>query len=145
MTFIDRFVRFTALLAVTVAFLLASAAAAQGFKWWEADEVIRELGLTPEQTRRLEEIFQKALPALKAHKSTLDTAEAQLERLIERGDEAAMEQINAVETARAALNTSRAQMLFTMRKVLTRNQWAKFTALQQAAERERAHRSERRN
>ena len=137
-------VRFAALLVVTVALALASEASAQGFKWWQADSVVKELGLTSEQTRRLEEIFQKALPALKAHKTALDTAEAQFERLIERGDEAAMEQINVVEVARAELNKSRAQMLFTMRKVLTRDQWAKFTALQQAAEQDRARTSDRR-
>jgi hypothetical protein len=35
------------------------------------------------------------------------------------------------------LNKARALMLFSMRKVLTRDQWAKFTALHLAAERER--------
>ena len=49
-----------------------------------------------------------------------------------------MEQINIVEAARAELNKSRGHMLFNMRKLLTRQQWAKFTALQQAKEKERA-------
>jgi Spy/CpxP family protein refolding chaperone len=75
---------------------------------------------------------------LKTQKMTLDSAEAEFQRLIERGDPAAMEQINIVEAARAELNKSRARMLFNMRQLLTRAQWAKFTALQQAAERQRA-------
>ena len=67
-------------------------------------------------------------------KSALDEAEAKFEKLIERGDDAAvMEQINVVEAARAELNKSRTLMLLDMRKVLTREQWAKFTALHQAA------------
>ena len=138
MTSINMLPRFTALLTLLVALTLPAWTSAQGFKWWQADGVIKELGLTPEQTRRLEDIFQKAVPTLKAHKTALDTAEAQFERLIESGDESAMEQINVVEAARAELNKTRARMLWNMRQVLTRDQWARFTALQQAAERERA-------
>lgn len=137
-------VRFTAGIAVLALLCAALPSAGQGFKWWQADGVIKELGLTTEQTRRLEEIFQKAMPELKTNKTALDTAEAEFERLIERGDPAAMEQINIVEAARAELNKSRALMLWNMRQVLTRDQWAKFTALQEAAERERARAAERR-
>ena len=144
MTSRDMLVRIAAGMAVTVALVCAAPASAQGFKWWQAEGVVKELGLTTEQTRRLEDIFQKALPALKTHKTALDVAEAHFERLIERGDEAAMEQIHVVEAARAELNKSRAQMLFNMRKVLTRDQWAKFTALQQAAEQERARANDNR-
>jgi Spy/CpxP family protein refolding chaperone len=122
-----------------VVLFLAVPAAGQGFKWWQSEEFKTELGLTPEQTRRLEEIFQGALPGLKVQKTALDSAEARFERLIERGDDAAvMEQVNTVEAARAELNKTRTIMLLRMRKVLTKDQWAKFTALQQAAERERA-------
>ena len=144
MTFANVFVRFPAVLAAVILVSLAMPALGQGFKWWQADGVIKELGLTPEQTRRLEDIFQKAMPTLKAHKTALDAAEAQFERLIEKGDEAAMQQINVVEAARAELNKARALMLWNMRQVLTRDQWAKFTALQQAAERERARAGDRR-
>jgi hypothetical protein len=118
-------------------------ASAQGFKWWQAEPIIKELGLMQDQTRRLEDVWQKALPQLKAHKTTLDAAEAAFARLIERGDPAAMEQINVVETARAELNKSRSLMLWNMRQLLTREQWAKFTAMQRAAEKERATEKER--
>ena len=138
MTSIRPLARLTALCAVAGLLSLASGVSAQGFKWWQADHVIKELGLTPEQTRSLEDVFQKALPGLKTQKTTLDTAEAEFQRLIDRGDPAAMEQINIVEAARAELNKSRARMLFTMRQLLTSAQWAKFTALQKAAERQRA-------
>jgi|SRR5687768_15037162 len=138
MTSIRPLARLTALCAVAALLSLASGVSAQGFKWWQADHVVKELGLTPEQTRSLEDVFQKALPGLKTQKTTLDSAEAEFQRLIERGDPAAMEQINIVEAARAELNKSRARMLFNMRQLLTRAQWAKFTALQQAAERQRA-------
>jgi Spy/CpxP family protein refolding chaperone len=132
--------RFTAACAVAVALCFAQVASAQGFKWWQAEPFIKELGLTQEQTRRLEEVWQKALPGLKAQKTTLDAAEAKFERLIERSDPETMEQINVVEAARAELNKSRNLMLWNMRQLLTDKQWAKFTALQQAAEKERGER-----
>jgi Spy/CpxP family protein refolding chaperone len=125
----------TAALALAALVLITTATAGQqGFKWWQSDHYKKELGLTAEQTRRMEDIFQKALPQLKAQKSALDESEAKFERLVERGDDTiVMEQINVVEAARADLNKSRAVMLYGMRKVMTRDQWAKFTALHQAA------------
>jgi Spy/CpxP family protein refolding chaperone len=135
MTQISILRRLAALL--TIAVLCASPAASQGFKWWQSDEYRRELGLTADQTKRLEDIFQSAVPTLKAQKKTLDQVEAEFEKLIERGGDAAvMEQVNHLETARAELSKSRTWMLLRMRQVLTTDQWAKFTALQhQAAQR----------
>jgi Spy/CpxP family protein refolding chaperone len=137
------FVRFSALFAAAALLLLAHPATGQGFKWWQDDAFKKELGLTAEQTRGLEEIFQKSLPVLKGQKTALDVAEAQFERLIQRGDKAAIEQIDAVEAARSELNKSRSKMLVNMRQVLTTDQWARFTALHQATERERAKANER--
>ena len=58
MTSIRLHARLTALCAVLVVLFLCAGASAQGFKWWQ-------LGLTSEQTRSLEDVFQKALPVLK--------------------------------------------------------------------------------
>jgi Spy/CpxP family protein refolding chaperone len=139
---IDRLGRATALIAAVL--LFAAPAVAQGFKWWQSDLYKRELGLTPEQSRRLEDIFQAAVPNLRLQKKALDQAETEFERLVERGDDGAvMEQVGRVEIARAELNKSRTMMLLRMRRVLTTDQWAKFTALHQASERERAGQDER--
>ena len=127
----------SAIAALALAALVSIAtlsAGQQGFKWWQSDRYKKELGLTAEQTRRMEEIFQKAMPQLKVQKSALDEAEAKFERLVERGEDAAvMEQINVVEAARAELNKGRTLMLYGMRKVMMRDQWKKFTELHQAA------------
>lgn len=132
------FVRFVAVSAAAAVLVFAHPATGQGFKWWQDDEFKKELGLTAEQTRGLEEIFQKALPDQKALKTALDVAEAQFAKLIQRGDKAAMEQIDVVEAARSALNKGRSKMLVNMRQTLTSDQWARFTALYQATERNRA-------
>jgi Spy/CpxP family protein refolding chaperone len=124
------------------AVLLVSAPLSAQGKWWQADhQYKKELALTHEQSRRLEDIFQAALPTLRTQKKALDKVESELEALIERGtDQAVMEFLNQVENARAELNKSRTVMLLRMKKVLTTDQWAKFTALHQAAEKERAQR-----
>ena len=130
-----RYVFATAAVALTaLAWIATLSAGQQGFKWWQSDLYKKELGLTAEQTRLMEEIFQKAMPQLKVQKSVLDEAEAKFERLVEKGEDVAvMEQINVVEAARADLNKGRTLMLYGMRKAMTRDQWAKFTKLHQAA------------
>ncbi len=129
--------RLSGLLALLL-LLAPSGTAAQGFKWWQSDTYRRELGLTADQSRRLEEIFQAALPSLRAQKKVLDQVEAQFERLIESGDDATvMDQVGRVEVARAELNKTRALMLLRMRRTLTTDQWLKLGALHQAEEAER--------
>ena len=128
---------FAAIVALAIAALVststpafADAAQAAQPKWWQSEKYIKELVLLPDQSRRIEDVFQKAMPKLKEKNAALDEAEAKFEKLIERGDDAlVMEQINVMEAARAALNTARTMMLYDMRKVLTREQWAKFTAM----------------
>jgi Spy/CpxP family protein refolding chaperone len=123
---------------VAVVLCLALPAAGQGSKWWQSEQYRRELGLTAEQSKRLEDVFQAAVPTLKTHKKALDQAETEFERLVERGDDGSvMDQVERVEAARAELNKSHTMMMLRMRKVLTTEQWAKFNAMHQAAERER--------
>jgi Spy/CpxP family protein refolding chaperone len=130
--------RISALFAIVL--LCASPAVAQG-KWWQSEKFTRELKLTQEQSRRLEDIFQSSLPALRTHKKSLDEAETKFAALMERGgDQQIMIQLNYVETARAELNKARVMMQLRMKNALTTDQWAKFTALHQAADRERLQR-----
>lgn len=125
--------RFLALPGVLLCILvlgLASPAAGQGFKWWQDEGYKRELGLTAEQSTRLEEIFQNSSQSLRQHKEALDRQQAEFDRIVERGDDTTiMEQVSAVEQARGELNKARVMMLLRMRRTLTADQWAKFTAL----------------
>jgi Spy/CpxP family protein refolding chaperone len=116
---------------------VALPAAGQG-KWWQSEEYKRELRLSPEQSKKLEDIFQAAVPTLKSLKKALDQAESEFERLLERGDDGSvMDQVERVEAARAELNKSHTLMMLKMKRVLTADQWTKFNAMHQAAERER--------
>lgn len=103
---------------------------AQRGKWWQDEQFRRELGITEEQSVRLEAIFQKHQPTLRERMQALNQAQEQLDRLIEKGDDASvLEYVGVVETARAELNKTRTVMLLRMRRALTAEQWAKFTAL----------------
>ncbi len=124
-----NFIRRAAALTALLLFLAAPASAQRG-KWWQDERFRRELSLTPEQSLRLEEIFQKHQPTLRQRMEALDQAESAFDRVVEKGDDTAvMGQVDVVETARAELNKVRTLMLLRMRRSLTTDQWAKFTAL----------------
>ena len=115
--------------------LLSSPVSAQGVKWWMSDQYKRELSLTTDQSRRLEEVFQAALPTLRTQKKALDDADQQFQLMMQRGNySSVMEQVDHLEAARSNLNRTRAMMLVNMRKLLTTDQWIKLDAMHQAAE-----------
>ena len=125
----------TGAVALCLALTVATTISAQGFgsKWWQSDRYRAELGLTADQSRRLEEIFQTTVPTLRAQKKAFDEAEAEFTRLVERGNDAAvMEQVIKVEAARGEINKTRALMLLRMRRALTTDQWVKLGAMHQA-------------
>jgi len=120
---------------IAVLLLFAAPAGAQGFKWWMSDQYKRELGLTADQSRRLEEVFQASLPNLRAQKKALDDAEQEFQQVMQRGNySSVMEKVDYLEGARANLNRTRTMMLVNMRKLLTTDQWIKLDAMHQAAE-----------
>src|ERR1043165_4965453 len=80
--------------------LTTSTASAQGFKWWQSDTFTRELGLTPDQSGKIEAIFQSPLPVLRRQKDSRDKAEADFNQMIEASDDAqVMAQVGVVEAA----------------------------------------------
>jgi Spy/CpxP family protein refolding chaperone len=128
--------------AVVVVMLLACVATpalAQRGKWWNDERFRTELGLTPEQSTRLEAIFQKTQPVLRQRMQALEAAENEFDRRVENGDDTSvMDYVETVEAARAELNKTRTVMLLRMRRSLTADQWAKFTALADQRDRQRA-------
>jgi Spy/CpxP family protein refolding chaperone len=126
------------------AFLLALSGWASGAPsrhpplWWKSEEIIKELGLTADQSARIDKIFQAVRPELRQEYDELDRLEAKLSRLIEGDtlDEAGLaRQIDRVETARANANKTRSLMLWRMRQVLTADQRVRLKALQAKLER----------
>ena len=118
----------------------ASGAVAQqtGFPWWKDDKVIKELGLTPDQSTRIDAIFRATLPQLRQSKDDIDRQETELSRLIgQNADEGQVgHQVDKVEAIRGALNKMRTLMLLRMRQVLSPDQRDKFNAVHEQWHRE---------
>lgn len=131
------------ILAVVAALSTAAPAAAGAgkYKWWLAEPFVKELGLTVDQSDRIEEIFQTSWPDLKACKDDLDELEAELSAMIADGtasEAAVVQQIDRVEASRSALGKTRSLMLYRMHRVLTPAQRAKLKALHEKLKREKA-------
>lgn len=142
--FIPRFSRLIpAIVAVLLVSLASPASAGQGskFKWWQSERFVQELGLTKEQSRQIEEVFQASWPALQAAKHDLDRLETELSALIADGtapEAKVLHQIDKVEASRSVMGRARSLMLYRMHRVLSPEQRVKLKALYEAVEREKA-------
>lgn len=118
-------------LIVAACLMTAATASAQGFKWWSDEAAQKRLGLSADQSRRIEDVFQQALPALRAGKQRFDSAEQELTTLIERSadDGPVVRQLERVESARADLNKARTLMLLQMRRILSPEQRVRLDEL----------------
>jgi Spy/CpxP family protein refolding chaperone len=124
--------------------LWAPAAQAQSFKWWKDERFLKELALTPDQSSRIETVFQAAQPALRAQKRALDKLEDELSNMIHdtKVDEPELEQFIArVESARADLSKTRTLMLVRMRRILTADQSTRLHKLFEQDEKQRRGKS----
>jgi Spy/CpxP family protein refolding chaperone len=120
--------------------LWTAPAAAQRFRWWKDDRVTRELSLTPDQSTRIEAVFQASQPALRAQQRALSTLEDELSKLVQEGrvEESEVELfVGKVEAARADLAKTRTMMIYRMRRILTGEQHVKLQALFEEREKER--------
>jgi Spy/CpxP family protein refolding chaperone len=127
-------------LSLLAVLLWAPLTEAQSFKWWKDDRFLKELVLTPDQSSRIEGVFQTAQPALRAQKRALDKLEDELSNMIHdtNVDEAELEQfVGRVESARADLSKTRTLMLVRMRRILNAEQSAKLHKLFEQNERQR--------
>ncbi len=115
--------------------------------WWRSPEAAGTLGLSPEQTAKLEEIFRAERRRLVDLRAEVDKARLDLEDALAREpfDEAAVAQVvDRFEARRAQLAKARTMMLVRMRGVLTKEQYemlrTRFRERGRQFMRERAHR-----
>ena len=104
---------------------------ARPFAWWKSDPFKKELGLTADQSARIDKIWETTRPELRQEWDELSKLEDKLSHLIQAdADEAALtRQIDRVETARANANKTRSLMLVQMLKVLSPDQRTRFRAV----------------
>jgi len=99
--------------------------------WWKVDPFKRDLGLTTDQSTRIDRIWEATRPELHEEFEQLSKLEEKLSQLIRKdADDAILtRQIDRVETARANANKTRSLMLVHMIKVLTPEQRVRFKAI----------------
>jgi Spy/CpxP family protein refolding chaperone len=99
--------------------------------WWR--DFQKTLGLTDDQSNRIETVFQAALPELRHKRDELEVQEAELSRLLNAdADEGAIaKQSDRVEAVRTVLNKNRTLMLVRMRAIMTPDQRARLNALRE--------------
>jgi protein CpxP len=98
-------------------------------RWWMDPALIQKLGLTADQQKRIDGLFQQSRLKLIDLSAGVQKEEAILEPLLEadRPDETqVLAQIDRVAQARAELEKANARMLLGFRGVLTLEQWKKL-------------------
>ncbi len=99
--------------------------------WWKNPMVVQRLTLTPEQTKKMDGIFERSRLQLIDLKANVEKQNALLEPLLSANPPdtiKAMAQIDKVAQARADLEKANARMLLGIRVVLTPEQWTKLHA-----------------
>ena len=100
-----------------------------GGKWWKDSQTVQALGLSDQQAQQIEKIFQDHRLQLVDLHANLEKAELAMEPMMQ-ADQPNESQVNAqidkIAQARAALEKSNAQMLFSIRRILTPDQWKKL-------------------
>jgi Spy/CpxP family protein refolding chaperone len=134
--------RVVRLIVIALAAVLASAprAGAQPFKWWQDERMKAQLGLTAEQTVKIEEVFQSSMATQRKNFDELGRREKQFSALLLRDDTTeavVVRQAEQVEAVRAELGKARTLMLFRMNRILTPEQRLKFNELQEQRDRNR--------
>ena len=99
-------------------------------KWWFSEWAKAELGLSEQQSREIEAVFQSLLPRMRAEKEAYDRENATLSKLMVDGasERAIGPAIERVEAARGAVSKTRTWMLVRMYRVLTPDQRVKLQA-----------------
>jgi Spy/CpxP family protein refolding chaperone len=102
-----------------------------GGRWWTRPEMAQRLGLTADQTKKMDDVFQQHRLKLIDLNAAVQKEEVIMEPLIsaEQPDEAKIiAQIDKVAQARADLEKANARMLLGIRRLLTQEQWNKLKA-----------------
>jgi Spy/CpxP family protein refolding chaperone len=108
------------------------------WKWWLYDRA--ELGISDQQSKDINAIFESTLPKLRDTRQELDKAEEEMARIIQehKADLAVVSgQLDRLENARSQHNKTRTLMLYRMHLLLSAEQRTKLEALRARREADR--------
>jgi len=99
--------------------------------WWNKPEVVARLAITPDQQKKIEDIFVQSRVQLIDLHASLEKEQLMLEPLMNANpvdQTKALAEIDKIADTRASLEKTNAKMLLSIRGVLTPDQWTKLRA-----------------
>lgn len=112
-------------------------------RWWNNPKIAQAIGLTDDQKKKMDEIFQQHRLRLVDLHANLEKQQILMHPMIESdnpNETQVLAQIDKIAQARADLEKADAHMLFEIRKVLTTDQWQKLKALHEEHREQRMRR-----
>ena len=98
-------------------------------KWWKDSELMQKIGVNDGQVQQIEKIFQERRPQLVDLHADLEKQEGLLGPLVETDhpdQKQVSSQIDRIAQARGALEKANAEMLLSIRRVLSSDQWKRL-------------------
>ncbi len=100
-----------------------------GGKWWNNPDMVKRLGITAEQQKKMDDVLQQSRLKLIDLSAALEKEEVVMEGLM-RGpqldDAKILPAIDRIAQARAELEKANARLMLGLRHVLTPEQWEKL-------------------
>jgi Spy/CpxP family protein refolding chaperone len=106
-------------------------------RWWHNPQLAQAIGLTDDQKKKMDDVFQQHRQNLVDMNGNLEKEEQLLKPMIgadQPNEDEVLAQIDKVAQARAELEKANARMLFDVRRTLTPEQWQKLKALHEEHE-----------
>jgi Spy/CpxP family protein refolding chaperone len=99
--------------------------------WWKNPLLVQQIGVTPEQQKKMDDILQQSRLQLIDLKANMERQEVLLRPMLDANPpdtQQVLAQVDKLAQARADLEKANARMLLGIRTVLTPEQWAKLQA-----------------
>ncbi len=99
--------------------------------WWKNPDIVQKIGITPDQQKRMDDIFQQSRLQLIDLKAEVERQEVLLEPMLAANPpdtNKVLAQIDKAAQSRAELEKANARMLLGIRTILTPDQWTKLQA-----------------
>ncbi len=101
--------------------------------WWVDESSKKELGLTPQQVKTIDDIYNSSKDELAGYRETMHRENKELDRMVAEGKVeqwVVLRQIDRMETARSNNNKTYWMMLYRMNRALTPEQRVKLQEIE---------------
>jgi Spy/CpxP family protein refolding chaperone len=101
-------------------------------RWWSNPDVAAKIGLSADQQKKMDAVFEQARPGLMNQLQAVHTEEQNMGPLLaaDQPDESKiLAQVDRIAQARAELEKANARMLLGLRRILTADQWKTLQAM----------------